>query len=107
MAQSNRSQGVVANFDINKGFGFITCNDGSGDLFVHASEIYSNDQHKVLQQGQSVEFEIIAQDDGRRKAINVIIIQKDLSLSMMVSLMILWTNSSYPASHQYVIFVRI
>eukprot|EP00486_Rosalina_sp_Unknown_P016372 CAMPEP_0201582024 /NCGR_PEP_ID=MMETSP0190_2-20130828/79146_1 /ASSEMBLY_ACC=CAM_ASM_000263 /TAXON_ID=37353 /ORGANISM="Rosalina sp." /LENGTH=72 /DNA_ID=CAMNT_0048021149 /DNA_START=82 /DNA_END=297 /DNA_ORIENTATION=+ len=62
------SSGTVKRFNADKGFGFISCADGSGDVFVHFSEIKARG-FKTLADGESVEFEIVAQDDGRRKAI--------------------------------------
>merc|ERR1719427_1819024 len=64
------SKGVCKKFDSSKGFGFITVDDGSGDVFVHYSEIQAQG-FKSLAEGESVEFEVVVQDDGRRKAINV------------------------------------
>ena len=51
-------QGTVRWFDTEKGFGFLALGDDAEDLFVHASEIVSNDAVKVLREGQEVEFEI-------------------------------------------------
>eukprot|EP01084_Bolivina_argentea_P182987 315826_1 len=70
MNQSKISKGTCKKFDASKGFGFITVDDGSGDVFVHYSEIRSSG-FKSLAEGESVEFEIVVQDDGRRKAVNV------------------------------------
>eukprot|EP01084_Bolivina_argentea_P014557 27198_1 len=70
MNQPNICKGTCKKFDTLKGFGFITVDDGSGDVFVHYSEIQSQG-FKSLAEGESVEFEIVVQDDGRRKAINV------------------------------------
>merc|ERR1719400_2384574 len=64
------AKGTCKKFDPTKGFGFITVDDGSGDVFVHYSEIQSQG-FKSLAEGESVEFDIVIQDDGRRKAINV------------------------------------
>jgi CspA family cold shock protein len=51
------SKGTVKWFNADKGFGFITPEDGSKDLFVHHSEIQS-DGYKTLDEGQTVEFEV-------------------------------------------------
>ena len=45
-------------FNEAKGFGFITPEDGSKDVFVHFSAIL-NDGFKTLAEGQKVEFEIV------------------------------------------------
>lgn len=51
------AQGTVKWFNAEKGFGFIE-QDGDGpDVFVHYSEIQSND-FKTLDEGARVEFEI-------------------------------------------------
>ena len=51
-----RTQGTVKWFNGEKGFGFITQEDGE-DLFVHYSEIQSNG-YRTLEEGATVEFEI-------------------------------------------------
>ncbi|MBK5529606.1 cold-shock protein [Pseudomonas sp. TH08] len=48
--------GTVKWFNDAKGFGFITPDDGSADLFAHFSEVRS-DGFKSLQEGQKVSFE--------------------------------------------------
>lgn len=52
------SKGTVKWFNADKGFGFITPEDGGKDLFVHFSEIKTNGEYATLNDGQSVEFEI-------------------------------------------------
>ena len=47
--------GTVKWFNGDKGFGFITCDDGSGDVFVHFSAI-DMDGYKTLNEGQKVSF---------------------------------------------------
>ena len=64
------SKGVCKTFDSAKGFGFIAVDDGSGDVFVHYSEI-KGQGFKSLAIGEMVEFEIVKQEGGRRKAVNV------------------------------------
>lgn len=50
------STGTVKWFNEKKGFGFITPDEGSEDLFVHYSNI-ADDGFKTLSDGQKVEFE--------------------------------------------------
>ncbi|MEZ0050173.1 CspA family cold shock protein [Mycobacterium sp. MAA66] len=51
------AQGTVKWFNGEKGFGFITPDDGSKDLFVHYSEI-SASGFRTLDEGQRVQFEV-------------------------------------------------
>jgi len=53
----SKIKGNVKWFNESKGFGFITPEDGSKDVFVHFSAIQSKG-FKTLAEGQSVEFEI-------------------------------------------------
>ncbi|MEC5320211.1 transcription antiterminator/RNA stability regulator CspE [Brenneria populi subsp. brevivirga] len=54
---SNKMTGSVKWFNESKGFGFITPEDGSKDVFVHFSAIQNNG-FKTLAEGQRVEFTI-------------------------------------------------
>ena len=53
---SGAAQGTVQWFNPDKGFGFITPDDGSDDVFVHFSEI-EDEGFRELQEGQRVAFE--------------------------------------------------
>ncbi len=55
-------RGTVKWFDVKKGFGFIQQEDGS-DVFVHYSNISGNG-FKVLEDGESVEFEVVGGNKG-------------------------------------------
>uniref|UniRef100_A0A452Z550 Uncharacterized protein n=1 Tax=Aegilops tauschii subsp. strangulata TaxID=200361 RepID=A0A452Z550_AEGTS len=65
-----RVKGTVKWFNVTKGFGFISPDDGGEDLFVHQSAIKS-DGYRSLNENDAVEFEIITGDDGRTKASDV------------------------------------
>ena len=54
--------GTVKWFNAEKGYGFITREDGS-DVFVHFSAI-QGDGYKTLEEGQSVTFDIEDSDRG-------------------------------------------
>ncbi len=54
---SGKMTGIVKWFNADKGFGFITPDDGTKDVFVHFSAIQTNG-FKTLAEGQRVEFEI-------------------------------------------------
>ena len=50
------AQGTVKFFNADKGFGFISQDEGD-DVFVHFSAI-QGEGYKTLQEGQRVEFEV-------------------------------------------------
>lgn len=51
-------QGTVKWFNEEKGYGFISIEDGD-DVFVHYSSIKEEGKRKNLDQGQEVEFDIV------------------------------------------------
>ena len=65
---SNKMTGLVKWFNESKGFGFITPDNGSKDVFVHFSAIQSGG-FKTLNEGQKVEFTIEGPSAGNVYAI--------------------------------------
>ena len=59
---SQRITGTVKWFNNAKGFGFITQEEGE-DVFVHFRSI-SGDGYKTLNQGQTVEFDLVEGPKG-------------------------------------------
>ncbi len=57
-------QGTVKWFSNEKGYGFITPEDGK-DVFVHHSEI-QGEGYKTLDEGQKVEFEVAEGPKGEQ-----------------------------------------
>lgn len=68
--------GTVKWFNSGKGYGFITNDDGSGDLFVHFSAINS-EGFKTLEEGQKVTFDTAAdsRDASKLRAVNVTVVK--------------------------------
>jgi CspA family cold shock protein len=61
--------GTVKWFNDDKGFGFITPEDGSKELFVHQSDI-QGEGFRSLSEGEHVSFDVEAGDKGP-KAVKV------------------------------------
>ena len=59
--------GTVKWFNADKGFGFITPEDGSKDLFVHHSAI-DGDGYRSLDEGEKVSYETQPSDKGPKAA---------------------------------------
>lgn len=57
--------GTVAWFNSKNGYGFVTKDDNSGDLFVHWSNI-DMDGFKTLKQGQKVSFDLGTNHKGQQ-----------------------------------------
>ena len=59
--------GTVKWFNAEKGYGFISQDEGQPDVFVHFSAIQSNG-YKSLTEGQAVEFEVTDGPKGLQAA---------------------------------------
>jgi cold shock protein len=68
---AERTKGTVKWFNGDKGFGFISQEDGD-DLFVHYSEIQS-DGFRTLNEGDQVEFEITQGKKGLQASSVVVV----------------------------------
>lgn len=60
-------KGTVKWFNEQKGYGFISPEDGSKDVFVHHSGIQS-EGFKTLSENQKVEFDTVSSDKGPKAA---------------------------------------
>ena len=59
---TDRETGTVKWFNVTKGFGFITRDQGD-DVFVHYRAI-RGEGHRILSEGQRVEFVVVEKDKG-------------------------------------------
>ena len=69
-------QSTVKWFDAKKGYGFINHPDDGEDVFVHYSNIISDDDFKTLETGQHVKFKM---NDGPKglHAVDVVATEHD------------------------------
>ncbi|MCJ7628482.1 MAG: cold-shock protein [Longimicrobiales bacterium] len=58
-----RTTGIVKWFNDQKGFGFITRDDGEKDVFCHHNAIQGSG-FKSLKEGQKVEFDVVQGQKG-------------------------------------------
>lgn len=68
MTRHKMAKGKVKRFSSQKGYGFITGDDGK-DVFVHCSAV-KGEGYKTLEENQEVEFDV-TQGEKREQATNV------------------------------------
>ncbi|MDR7418881.1 MAG: cold-shock protein [Armatimonadota bacterium] len=61
------ARGTVKWFSAEKGYGFITPDDGSKDVFVHHSAIQA-DGFRTLNEGEKVEYDVTQGQKGPQAA---------------------------------------
>jgi CspA family cold shock protein len=66
-----RTTGTVKFYNEAKGYGFLTRDDGSGDVFVHRTDL--SDGIALLYEGQAVSFDIETTRRGLR-AVNIALV---------------------------------
>lgn len=59
--------GTVKWFNTQKGYGFITPDEGARDVFVHITAV-KDAGLDTLEEGQRLEFELTQNQDGKTKA---------------------------------------
>ena len=65
------STGSVKWFNPTKGYGFIEPEDGGKDVFVHISAV-ERAGLSSLREGQKIEFEVVAGQNGKSSAENIV-----------------------------------
>lgn len=68
--------GKVCHFSNERGYGFLTRDDGEVDVFVHFSAIECQEGYKRLDKGDRVQFEIEIGPKGKPQAAQVRVVQK-------------------------------
>jgi CspA family cold shock protein len=64
---SERIRGVVKWFSPEKGYGFITPENGTPDIFVHYTAIQGAG-YRTLDEGSKVEFEVVEGPKGKQSS---------------------------------------
>jgi cold shock protein len=68
--------GWVKFFNADRGFGFISPDSGGSDVFVHVHDVEAAGM-KTLVKGQLLSYNTAPARDGRLKAVNLLLLDKD------------------------------
>lgn len=68
--------GTVKWFNTDKGYGFITPDQGARDVFVHITALRSSGLESV-KEGERLEFELTQNQDGKTKATGLRLLGED------------------------------
>jgi CspA family cold shock protein len=63
-------RGICKNFFEDRGYGFITRDDGTGDVFVHVRDVQRSGLDRLVR-GDLVQFEIEDSRSGRPQAVRL------------------------------------
>ena len=63
-------KGRVATFNAQKGYGFITPDDGGADCFVHMSAVETSGLTR-LTTGQRISYDVLVARNGKVSAVNL------------------------------------
>ncbi len=67
------ASGTVKWFNPVKGYGFVSPDDGSRDVFIHISAV-ERAGLKTLQEGQKVDYDLVPGRNGKSAAENLVIV---------------------------------
>eukprot|EP00931_Biecheleriopsis_adriatica_P046121 TRINITY_DN2646_c0_g1_i1.p1 TRINITY_DN2646_c0_g1~~TRINITY_DN2646_c0_g1_i1.p1 ORF type:complete len:194 (+),score=17.97 TRINITY_DN2646_c0_g1_i1:121-702(+) len=78
----NHDKGTINTWNLDKQFGFVSCDGGGPDLFTHAEQITDEDKRwqakkKGLRRGDRISFDIQEPQDGKKshQAVNIEVIE--------------------------------
>lgn len=71
------TKGTVKWYDQSRGFGFIKPDDGSNDVFVHATALHAAGLQD-LRDGQNVQFDIVTGQNGKPAAENLTAVEQSI-----------------------------
>ena len=74
-----RTEGTIKSWNDSRGFGFISPTHGDAQIFAHISNFPKNSPRPSI--GEKISFEIITDETGKKKAINIIYLNRSRLLT--------------------------